>query len=66
MPTKGYIYLIRNLLNGKAYIGKTEKAASLKGRKRPAFSDEWKARISAGKNRQYAQMRKEAQFAHIN
>jgi predicted nucleotidyltransferase len=96
MPTKGYIYLIRNLLNGKAYIGKTEKSVSLrfsqhktqskigsayalhaamrkygvhnfsKGRKRPAFSDEWKARISAGKNRQYAQMRKEAQFAHIN
>lgn len=30
MPTKGYIYLIRNLLNGKAYIGKTEKSVSLR------------------------------------
>ncbi len=28
MPTKGYIYLIRNLVNGKAYIGKTEKTVA--------------------------------------
>ena len=30
MPTKGYIYLIRNLLNGKAYIGKTERTIHLR------------------------------------
>lgn len=56
MPVKmkiGYIYLVRNLVNGKGYIGKTSR------------TEEWKAHISASKKRSFA-MKKENADAYIN
>ncbi len=53
---------------GKTATNKTKSrmSAARKGKKREPFSDEWKARISAGKKRQYALMREQVQSAHIN
>jgi hypothetical protein len=61
---RGYIYLIRNLLNGKAYIGKTEKSVSLRLRLSDSHkghfpADETKARMSAAQKARWA-LRKEA------